>query len=40
MPRYNKQEDFDLGHIAWSKVDASGTPDETLLRAEAMLGLK
>jgi hypothetical protein len=35
-----KQEDFDLGHIAWSKVDASGTPDETLLRAEAMLGLK
>jgi len=35
-----RQEDFELGHIAWSKVDASGTPDETLLRAEAMLGLK
>jgi uncharacterized protein len=35
-----KQEQFQLGHIAWSKVDASGTPDETLLRAEAMLGLK
>ena len=35
-----KQEDFDLGHITWSKVDASGTPEETLLRAEAMLGLK
>ena len=32
-----KQEEFDLGHINWSKVDASGTPDETLIRAEAML---
>ena len=29
-----KQEEFDLGRIAWSKVDASGTPEETLLRAE------
>jgi len=35
-----KQEDYDLGRLAWSKVDASGTPDETLLRAEGMLGLK
>jgi uncharacterized protein len=35
-----KQEELDLGRIAWSKVDASGTPDETLLRAEGMLGLK
>ncbi|MGA9081205.1 MAG: AAA family ATPase [Pseudolabrys sp.] len=35
-----KQEEFDLGHIKWSKVDASGTPDETLIRAEAMLDRK
>ena len=35
-----KQEDYDLGRLAWSKVDASGTPDETLPRAEGMLGLK
>jgi hypothetical protein len=35
-----KQEGFDLGRIAWSKVDASGTPEETLLRAEGMLKLR
>jgi hypothetical protein len=35
-----KQEEFELGRIAWSKIDASGTPEETLLRAEATLGLK
>ena len=35
-----KQEEFDLGQINWSKVDASGTPDETLIRAEAMLDKK
>ena len=35
-----KQEELDLGRIAWSKVDASGSPDETLLRTEGMLGLK
>jgi uncharacterized protein len=33
-----RQEDFDLGRIKWTKVDASGTPEETLIRAEAMLG--
>jgi uncharacterized protein len=33
------QEQFDLGRITWSKVDASGTPEETLIRAMAMLGL-
>ena len=33
-----KQEDFDLGQINWTKVDASGTPEETLTRAEAALG--
>ncbi len=35
-----KQEEFDLGRINWAKVDASGTPEETLIRAEAMLGRK
>ena len=33
-----KQEEFDFGRINWAKVDASGTPDETLIRAEAILG--
>ena len=33
-----KQEEFDLGRIKWAKVDASGTPEETFIRAEAMLG--
>jgi uncharacterized protein len=32
-----KQEEFDLGRINWMKVDASGTPAETLIRAEAVL---
>jgi hypothetical protein len=32
-----EQEQFDLGRIKWSKVDASGTPEETLIRARAML---
>jgi aminoglycoside phosphotransferase family enzyme len=35
-----KQQEFDLGRIHWAKVDASGTPEETLIRAEAMLGRK
>jgi hypothetical protein len=34
------QDQFDLGHIAWSKVDASGTAEETLIRARAMLKLE
>jgi uncharacterized protein len=33
-----QQEQFDLGRINWTKVDASGTPDETLTRAGAMIG--
>ena len=33
-----KQEDFDLGQINWTRVDASGTPEETLTRADAALG--
>jgi len=32
-----KQEEWDLGHIKWAKVDAAGTAEETLIRAEAML---
>jgi uncharacterized protein len=35
-----KQEEFDLGRIDWAKVDASGTPEETLIRAGAMLDRK
>ena len=31
------QEQYDLGAIDWHKVDASGTPDETLARAQAGL---
>lgn len=32
------QEQLDTGLIKWSKVDAGGTPEETLIRARAMLG--
>ena len=35
-----QQQQFDLGHIRWTKVDASGAPEETLLRAQAMIGLR
>jgi aminoglycoside phosphotransferase family enzyme/predicted kinase len=31
------QESYDLGALTWRRVDASGTPDETLQRAEAVL---
>jgi aminoglycoside phosphotransferase family enzyme/predicted kinase len=33
------QEQYDLGSMDWHKVDASGTPEETLRRAKAALGL-
>jgi aminoglycoside phosphotransferase family enzyme/predicted kinase len=33
------QDQLDLGRITWSKVDASGTVEETLIRASAMLKL-
>jgi uncharacterized protein len=35
-----KQEELDLGRINWVRVDASGTPEETLIRAETMLDRK
>jgi hypothetical protein len=35
-----KQDQFDLGCIRWSRVDASGTPEDTLIRARAMLNLE
>jgi uncharacterized protein len=35
-----KQEELNLGNVTWSKVDASGSPEETFLRTEGMLGLK
>ena len=35
-----KQDEFDLGRIKWSRVDASGTPEDTLIRARAMLNLE
>ena len=31
------QEDYDLGTLAWPRVDAGGTPEETLARAKAAL---
>ena len=31
------QEDFAIGHLNWTSVDASGTPDATLARARALL---
>ncbi len=32
-----RQESYDLGTLAWARVDASGTPGETLARARAVL---
>jgi aminoglycoside phosphotransferase family enzyme/predicted kinase len=34
-----RQEDYALGSLDWSRVDASGTPEETLARAKVVLGL-
>jgi hypothetical protein len=31
------QEQFDLGRIKWTRLDASGPPEETLIRARATL---
>ncbi len=32
-----KQENYDLGRPEWSRIDASGTPEETLAHARAAL---
>jgi predicted kinase len=31
------QESYDLGDLTWSRLDASGTPEETMARAEQAL---
>jgi predicted kinase len=31
------QESYDLGDLGWAKVDASGTPEQTLARARAII---
>jgi predicted kinase len=31
------QEAFDLGQVTWNTIDATGTPDETLARARAIV---
>jgi uncharacterized protein len=33
-----RQESYDLGALEWTRVDASGTPDETLARARMVVG--
>ena len=32
------QEDYDLGALDWTRIDASGTPNDTLARARAATG--
>jgi hypothetical protein len=34
------QEKFELGRVNWARVDASGTPEETFIRARVALGLE
>jgi predicted kinase len=34
-----RQEQYDLGAMQWTLVDASGSPEQTLRRAKAALGL-
>src|SRR5829696_8187223 len=31
------QESYDLGDLTWSRIDASGTPEQTLARAKAVM---
>jgi hypothetical protein len=31
------QEKYDLGALGWTRVDASGTPEETLTRARKVM---
>lgn len=35
-----RQEEYDLGGLDWLRIDASGTPEQTLERARAALGAK
>jgi aminoglycoside phosphotransferase family enzyme/predicted kinase len=35
-----EQQSYDLGKLDWTRIDAGGTPAETLARARAMLGRK
>jgi hypothetical protein len=35
-----EQEKFELGRVNWARVDASGTPEETLIRAKVALNLE
>jgi hypothetical protein len=35
-----EQEKFDLSSVDWAKIDASGTPEETLIRARVALNLE
>jgi hypothetical protein len=35
-----KQENFDLSSLDWAKVDASGTPEETIIRGRVALNLE
>lgn len=35
-----RQEDYDLGEMTWSVVDASGTPEQTLARCQTMLSIQ
>jgi predicted kinase len=32
-----RQESYDLGGLDWAQIDASGTPEDTLARAKALL---
>ena len=34
-----RQEQYDLGGLDWTAVDAAGSPDETLRRAKEALGI-
>jgi predicted kinase len=34
------QESYELGTLGWTHIDASGTPEQTLARVKAALGLR
>jgi predicted kinase len=33
-----RQESYDLGALDWTRIDASGSPEETFARARATMG--